>query len=565
MRLSAPLIALAALAALTLGPALHAEAENPAITDSGEVRLEDAVRLIEDESPAAGRKMPLLIQNIEATLRSRPNDPDYLVLLARATTRMEPFFGMYRGVQLADEALKARPGHVEALLYKAEQATRSTCRQCAADLIEEAAKAGAPAARLHLLKAALYMMESMGARQNPGGAAYENAAAEAWQRVVDEAQKALAVETDPLRRARLYAWMFDMYQQAGDAAKARAAAEAALAANPEGRAFIERYAGFLMYSGDIDRAAELAGKLAYFNGYPRADEIVALALYLKWAKAWEKAPATKRTEELFAVARSSYKDLPGLVHTASGSEATAPVALALIRSGKYDVRTGDYRDQDGDTTLGNVVLRLADQANARQYGTAGPQPVEDLNRLLKLLLEKGANPNAWVSRGREPMLAAAARSGYGEAVKTLVEAGARVNDHGASGTTPLIAAAQSRDRPGANEIAKLLLARGADTNAPDHYRQTPLIAAARNGNAGLVNALLAAGADPRLLDENDYGPLEYAAQAGDLDTVKRLLAADLPVRRVVNGCGTTDAARLAEQAGHKAIAELLRGQRKEGI
>jgi hypothetical protein len=506
--------------------------------------------------------MPLLIRNIEATLRSRPNDPDYLVLMGRATTRMEPMFGMYRGLQLADEALKAKPGHLEALLFKAELATRSNCRECASEQIEAAAKAGAPAGRVHVLRAGLYMMESMTARQNPGGADYENAAADAWRRVVEEAEKALAAETDPIRKARLHGWMFDMYQQSGDAAKAREAAEAALAANPDGRAFTERYAGFLLYSGDLDRAAELAGKLA-FDGYNKADETVALVLYLKWARAWEKAPAAKRTAELFTVAQSSYKDIAGLTHTASGSEATAPVAVALIRSGKFDVRRGDYRDQDGDTTLGNVVLRLSDQVAERQNG-AGPQPTEELNRLMALLIAKGANPNAWVSRGREPMLAAAARSGQVETVKTLLKAGARPKDHGAVGTTALIAAGQSRDKAGAREIGKLLLARGADANAQDHYRQTPLIAAARSGNAELVDALLAAGANPRHLDENDYGPLEYAAQAGDLATVKRLLAANLELRRIVNGCGTIDAARLAEQSGHKEIAELLRSQQKEG-
>lgn len=559
MRSTAWLFALAAFVAAV--PVVHAD--GPAITDGGEVRIEDAVRLIEDDSPAASRKMPLLIKNIEATLRTRPNDPDYMVLLARATSRLHPVFGMYRGVQLADEALKVKPGHLEALLYKAEAAAQSNCRPCAEEQIRLAEKAGAPAARLHVLRAGLYMMENMEARQNPGGAAYDNAGEDAWRRVVAEAEKALAAEQDPIRKARLYGWLFDMHQQTGDAAKARAAAEAAIAANPGGRHFVERYAAFLLHNGDVDRAAELAGKLAYYDGFARADETMALVLYLKWASAWEKAPGAKRTEEFYAAAHASYKNLTGLVHTASGSEATAPVATALIKSGKFDVRHGDYRDQDGDTTLGNVVLRLADQAAERQYG--GPRPAEELNKLMALLVSKGANPNAWVSRGREPMLAAAARSGQTDTVKTLIKAGARVDDGGALGTTPLIAAAQSRDKAAAQEIGKLLLARGANPNARDHYRQTSLIAAARAGNAGLVDILLAAGADARLIDENDYGPLEYAAQAGDLATVKRLLAADLTVRRIVNGCGTVDAARLAEQAGHKAIAELLRSQRKEGI
>ena len=235
MRSTAWLFALAAFVAAV--PVVHAD--GPAITDGGEVRIEDAVRLIEDDSPAASRKMPLLIKNIEATLRTRPNDPDYMVLLARATSRLHPVFGMYRGVQLADEALKVKPGHLEALLYKAEAAAQSNCRPCAEEQIRLAEKAGAPAARLHVLRAGLYMMENMEARQNPGGAAYDNAGEDAWRRVVAEAEKALAAEQDPIRKARLYGWLFDMHQQTGDAAKARAAAEAAIAANPGGRHFVE--------------------------------------------------------------------------------------------------------------------------------------------------------------------------------------------------------------------------------------------------------------------------------------------------------------------------------------
>lgn len=555
----------AILCCLLFSAGALSQADAPAMTDSGEVAMEEALRLIEDDSPAAARKMPRLIGNIEATLKLRPRDPDYLVLLAKAYSRMDAMFGMYRGIQLADEALKIQPRHVEALLYKAEQAARSTCSKCADDLIEEAKQAGAPESRLHVLRAGVYMMQSMNARANPGGADYESQTRNPWQRTIEEVAKAIPLERDPARKARLLGWLFDMHVQLGDAAKARAAAEQAIEAYPEGRDFIERYAGFLMHDGDVERAAELAGKVAYYNGHPRADETVALALYLKWAKAWDEAPGSKRTSQLYEVARKMHKDLHAIVHVASASEATAPVARALILSRKVDVRAGDYRDQDGDTTLGNIVLALSDQAMARRWGGAGPRPTEELSRLMTVLLDRGANPNAWVSRGKEPMLAAAARSGQVETVRTLLKAGARVNDRGARGTTALIAAAQSEDKDAAMKIGSLLLASGADVAAADAYRQTPLIAAARKGNGVLVAALLAHGANPRDQDENDYGALEHAAQAGDLVSVRSLLAANAPLREIVNGCGKTSALRLAEQSGHKEIARLLRSQSKEGI
>src|SRR5687767_11611426 len=147
-----------------------AAGDAPAITDGGDVRIEDALRLIEDDSPAAQRQMFPLIQNLEATLRRRGNDPDYLVVLAKAYSRMSFQFGAFKGSQLADEALKANPKHVEALLYKAEQAAHANCVPCATDLIEQAKKAGAPAARIHVLQAGMYMSEAMNAQRNPGGA-----------------------------------------------------------------------------------------------------------------------------------------------------------------------------------------------------------------------------------------------------------------------------------------------------------------------------------------------------------------------------------------------------------
>ena len=554
-----------ALFLLIFLPAAALAGDSPAVTDSGDVRIEDALRLIEDESPAAQRQMFALIQNLEATMRRRGNDADYLVVLAKAYSRMNPQFGAHKGNQLADEALKLKPKHVEALLYKADMATHAGCLPCVTDLIEQAKKAGAPQARLHVAQAGMYMVEAMSAQRNPGGAAYETHTKDPLERVVAETEKAIALETDRARKARLLTWLFEAHRHQGDREKARAAGDRALEANPDNRAFAERYAMFLLQEGELDRASEIAGKLAYHHGFRKADETIAVVLYLKWARAWEKDPKGKRTQRLYEVAHKNFSDLNAVVHTASGSEATAPVASALILSGKFDVRAGDYRDQDGDTTLGNIVLRLADEAMAKKYGGAGPRPTEQYARLMEILIRKGANPNAWVSRGREPMLAAAARAGSTDTVKALIKAGARPNDAGALGTTALIAAAQSDDKQAGHEIAKLLLARGAELHSLDQYKQSALMAAARSGNGALVRELVARGASVKSQDENQWGALEYAAQSGDLATVKSLLAANAEVRHIWNGCGRTNAAKIAEQSGHKEIAELLRSQMKEGV
>jgi ankyrin repeat protein len=109
--------------------------------------------------------------------------------------------------------------------------------------------------------------------------------------------------------------------------------------------------------------------------------------------------------------------------------------------------------------------------------------------MLRLLLEKTANPNHKSKSGATP-LHDAALAGKVEAVTILLNHGARIDERETdSGDTPLYMAAAF----GREEVALLLLEKGADPNLPDRTGATPLHATLASGNARIAQALRAHG------------------------------------------------------------------------
>jgi uncharacterized protein len=101
--------------------------------------------------------------------------------------------------------------------------------------------------------------------------------------------------------------------------------------------------------------------------------------------------------------------------------------------------------------------------------------------VMRMLLTKGADPKLTTEDGTTPLMAAAG-VGFSDnmtkdgearglaASKLLIELGADPNASNKWGTTPLHGAAYT----GANEIVRLLVSKGADLHATDQYGQTPL-------------------------------------------------------------------------------------------
>lgn len=108
--------------------------------------------------------------------------------------------------------------------------------------------------------------------------------------------------------------------------------------------------------------------------------------------------------------------------------------------------------------------------------------------LVQELLDIGVNPNP---RGRFPIVAAAAFQGHGESVRLLIERGANPNAKSQQDVTPLMmAAAATRPDPA---IVRLLIEKGADPSARDKAGRTALDWALLQGDTPVARLLRDAG------------------------------------------------------------------------
>lgn len=125
----------------------------------------------------------------------------------------------------------------------------------------------------------------------------------------------------------------------------------------------------------------------------------------------------------------------------------------------------------------------------------------------------------------------AAESGKMRLVRLLVEGGAQVNERNQRGETPLLATCRAlrADQSGnatSLRLIRFLLQHHADPNAQDKSGRTPLMyACMERAGAEVAAALISAGADPSMEDYAGGSALVYSINAHDQDTIRVLLDA----------------------------------------
>ncbi|MCJ1306899.1 hypothetical protein MMC25_000543 [Agyrium rufum] len=171
-------------------------------------------------------------------------------------------------------------------------------------------------------------------------------------------------------------------------------------------------------------------------------------------------------------------------------------------------------------------------------------------KVVQLLLEKGADVNAQDARGRTPLWRAAWK-GHEKVVQLLLEKGADANAQDADGRTPLCQTASN----GHEKVVQLLLEKGADVNVPDARGRIPLWRAVWEGHEKMVQLLLEKGADVNAQDADGRTPLWQAASNGHEKVVQLLLEKGADVN-----AQDADRRTLLCQAvsnGHEKVVQLL--------
>lgn len=149
-------------------------------------------------------------------------------------------------------------------------------------------------------------------------------------------------------------------------------------------------------------------------------------------------------------------------------------------------------------------------------------------KLVRTLLQRGADPDHLGADGRSP-LGAAAWYGQLTVARDLLRHGAQVNLADARGQTALHLACAA----GHTQLVALLMDAGADWRWPDHAHHNALEAAARFGQVPVLQQLAKAGVPLDARDEDGLNAVHAAAEGDQAATVAWLRAQGVPVSSVL--------------------------------
>jgi ankyrin repeat protein len=172
---------------------------------------------------------------------------------------------------------------------------------------------------------------------------------------------------------------------------------------------------------------------------------------------------------------------------------------------------------DGKTPL-HIAVTYGDEAklNLKDVSILPDKAIMDKRlKVVKLLIERGANVKATTTQGVTPLHKAATK----EIAELLIQHGAIVDaqDFSEERLTPLFIATGKH-----KSVAETLINHGADVNQKTTSGDTPLLLAARNNNLEVVKLLIKRGADVNYQDKDARTALEFAFQ-GQNHAIAQLL------------------------------------------
>uniref|UniRef100_A0A1I8GM34 ANK_REP_REGION domain-containing protein n=1 Tax=Macrostomum lignano TaxID=282301 RepID=A0A1I8GM34_9PLAT len=152
--------------------------------------------------------------------------------------------------------------------------------------------------------------------------------------------------------------------------------------------------------------------------------------------------------------------------------------------------------------------------------------------------------------GSTPLLIAA-QTGHARVVRCLLDAGADPNRQRNDGSSPLLMAAQY----GQQRVLEMLLQAGADLHLPNIFGSAALFAACWWNHFTAIRRLLQVGADVNLKTNSKWTPLHKAAQKGYLELVSFLIESGALVNALDNV--RSSPLHTAAENGHDEVVKFL--------
>lgn len=208
---------------------------------------------------------------------------------------------------------------------------------------------------------------------------------------------------------------------------------------------------------------------------------------------------------------------------------------------------------------GAVLELLKAGANPNLANKKGATPLAAAShkgnvRIMKYLIDAGAQVNAYNSSSGSTPLIQAAHFGHLEAVQLLLHHNASGDFHNLKGTTALMRASQE----GHLEISRSLIIAGADVNRKNHEGMNALMLASQRGHASMACLLVKAGADIDEQTAQGSTALMLACKRGHRECVDVLVSLGAEV--CMRDCRSRNAKETASKKSHTELLELLETQ-----